>query len=311
MADRKSAVLTSSSLACLSNIATVNLTAGCAHGCLYCYTRGYSTYPGQNKVVVYQNTLDKLREELPRKRRRPKAVYFSPSSDLFQPVPAVLDLAYAILEFLFAAKVGVAFVTKGRVPERHMSLLLANAAMVRAQVGLTTLDDEFLGVFEPSAAPAKVRLAQVESLIAAGIPAEVRVDPIVPAFTDDEPTFNSLCSKVAGLGIKDIAASVLFLRPAVTQSLKRNLEDQGVLTALLQRFSGASQLAIHAEKSRVFSLSAADRRDIYERLERIAGHYGIQVHICACKNPDLAKGSCNIAGRWPCTESGIQQNLFD
>ena len=41
---RRSAVLTPSSLACLSRIPTVNLTAGCAHGCLYCYTRGYRAY---------------------------------------------------------------------------------------------------------------------------------------------------------------------------------------------------------------------------------------------------------------------------
>lgn len=39
---RKTRVLTPSSLACLAHMPTVNLTAGCAHGCLYCYTRGYS-----------------------------------------------------------------------------------------------------------------------------------------------------------------------------------------------------------------------------------------------------------------------------
>lgn len=71
---RKSAVLTPSSLTCLSNVATVNLTSGCAHGCLYCYTRGYSGYPGQSEIRLYTNTAAKLREELRRKRRRPRAV---------------------------------------------------------------------------------------------------------------------------------------------------------------------------------------------------------------------------------------------
>jgi pyruvate-formate lyase-activating enzyme len=51
--ERKTAVLTPSSLACLSRIPTVNLTAGCAHGCLYCYTRSYSSYPGEDKVAFY------------------------------------------------------------------------------------------------------------------------------------------------------------------------------------------------------------------------------------------------------------------
>ena len=37
-AERKLRVLTPSSIACLARIPTINLTAGCAHGCIYCYT---------------------------------------------------------------------------------------------------------------------------------------------------------------------------------------------------------------------------------------------------------------------------------
>jgi len=91
-ANRRSAVLTPSSIACLSHMPTINLTSGCAHGCLYCYTRGYTTHPGENKVVLYENTLEKLKDELARKRTKPRAVYFSPSCDLFQPLPEVLSL---------------------------------------------------------------------------------------------------------------------------------------------------------------------------------------------------------------------------
>src|SRR3990170_2663694 len=102
-AQRKAAVLAPSQLACLSKLPTINLTAGCAHECLYCYARGYSQHPGQGKVALYANTLEQLREELPRKRRRPESVYFSPSSDIFQPVPEVLDLGYDVFHYLFEA----------------------------------------------------------------------------------------------------------------------------------------------------------------------------------------------------------------
>ncbi len=60
--ERKSAVLTPSSLACLKHVPTVNLTAGCAHECRYCYARGYLTHPGEGKVGFYTNTLSKLRD---------------------------------------------------------------------------------------------------------------------------------------------------------------------------------------------------------------------------------------------------------
>ncbi|MFZ1935672.1 MAG: hypothetical protein WCB27_14420 [Thermoguttaceae bacterium] len=115
-AERKSAVLTPSSLACLAHVPTVNLTAGCAYECRYCYARGYRTHPGEGKVRFYTNTLSKLREELRHKRKTPTTVYFSPSSDPFQPIPEVLDMTYDVFKFLFESGIGVAFVSKGRIP---------------------------------------------------------------------------------------------------------------------------------------------------------------------------------------------------
>ena len=116
LAQRKSAVLAPSSLACLADVATINLTLGCAHSCLYCYARGYSTYPGDGRVVLYNNTLEKLRQELSRKRKRPHAIYFSPSCDLFQPVPQVLELGYQVLGYLLQEGIGVSFLSKGVIP---------------------------------------------------------------------------------------------------------------------------------------------------------------------------------------------------
>src|SRR4030042_4215592 len=118
--DRKSAILSPSSLACLTHIPAVNLTSGCAHDCLYCYARGYSVFPGENKVVVYENTLDKMKNELLRKRIKPQAVYFSPSSDIFQPVPEVLELSHSILELLLSKDIGIALLTKGLIPDKTL-----------------------------------------------------------------------------------------------------------------------------------------------------------------------------------------------
>ena len=55
--ERKSQVLSRSSLACLAGVATINLTAGCAHGCVYCYTRGYACFPHHGEVHVYVSWL--------------------------------------------------------------------------------------------------------------------------------------------------------------------------------------------------------------------------------------------------------------
>ncbi len=305
--ERKSAVLTPSSLACLARLPTVNLAAGCAHECRYCYARGYQTHPGEGKVRFYTNTLAKLREELRRKRKKPTTVYFSPSSDPFQPVPEVLKMAYDVFRFLLESEIGVAFVTKGRIPQRHRNLLAAHAPLVQGRIGLITLDPGTAAAFEPGAATPEVRLAQAAELIEAGVLVEARLDPILPGVTDGADCLEPLCAALARIGVRTIAASVLFLRPAVSGSLRRHVEDKRMLNRMLDHFADGQSLAIHAGNSRVFALPAGARLEIMERLKSIAHRHGLEVLVCACKNPDISSGSCRISGRWPPAVRGASQ----
>ncbi len=310
--NRRSEVLTPSSLACLSHMPTINLTSGCAHGCLYCYTRGYGTHPGEDRVVLYGNTLEKLKNELARKRKKPQAVYFSPSSDLFQPVPEVLTLSHHILEFLFSQGVGVAFLSKGHIPDKTMSLLLSHADKVRAQVGIITLDEDIQRTFEPNTASPGVRIEQIAELVVGGITTEARLDPVLPGLTDTTDALGNLFSALAKAGVRSAAASTLFLRASVIESLKRNVRNTEVLQALLGFYQDAKRMAIHAEHSSVTALPQARRKEIYARIRHAAEEHGIELLICSCKNPDLARGTCNIGGTWPkYPESDSQPNLFD
>ncbi len=309
---RKAAVLAPSQLACLSKLPTINLTAGCAHECLYCYARSYSQNPGQGRVTLYANTLEKLRDELPRKRKRPQAVYFSPSSDVFQPVPEVLDLAYDVFEYLFRNEIGVALLTKGRIPDQHMSLLCANAPLVQAGIGLATLKADLLKVFEPRAAPPKVRLLQAKTLIEAGVPTRIRIDPILPGLTDDAEGLEDLLKGVASIGVKHVAISTAFLRPPIIRTLKGHVQDKRALDILLSHYESGPTLTMHGAGTSVMVPPAALRKQIYARVKQIAQRHGMATSICACKNGDLANGSCHIAGAWlgeP--EARRQQFLFD
>ena len=303
-------MLTPSSLACLARIPTINLTAGCAHRCIYCYTQGYSCNPGPGRIVIYGNTLKKLQEELGRRRKKPQAVYFSPASDLFQPVPAVLELAYDVLACLLERKIGVAFLTKGQIPQRHMELLRSNVPLVRAQVGLITLDKDIASMFEPNAPSPAVRLRQIRSLVQHKIRTQVRLDPILPGLTDSNQSFEALVAPLGRAGVSTIAASTLFVRPAVTSALKRALPP-GMYRGLIHRFKPDGRLAIHAENSTVTALPREARDDIYRRLVSIASRYGIETKVCACKNPDVNSQSCSITGDWGHDPSGpVQPSLF-
>jgi len=306
--ERKSSVLSPSSLACLSHIPSVNLTSGCAHECIYCYARGYSVYPGENKVMIYKNTLEKLKSELPRKKNKPQAVYFSPSSDIFQPVLEVLDITHSILEFLLLNDVGVAFVSKGHIPDKTMDLLLNHARNVRAQIGLITNDDNIRRIFEPNTASVEQRLQQMKVMAAGGISIEARIIPILPGITDKTDSVDLLLQSIAETGVKHAAISTLFLRPAISGAIKRHVSDKNILNSLFSSYKDASRLSVHAENSSVIPLPRQTREEIYSRFNETAKKYSINISICGCMNPDIG-GTCNITGKW--IPRNNQPNLFE
>ncbi len=309
--ERKSSLLTCSRQACGARIPTVNLTMGCAHNCLYCYARGYRTYPGEDVVEIYTNAVDLLKRELLRKRQKPEAISLSSASDLFQPVPEVLDLTYEFLQEMFARGIGLGFLTKGVIPERHMALLCANADLVRARIGLVSLDDRVLSTFEPGAAPAAVRLAQLKQLTAHGINAQVRIDPILPKVADEEETFDALCRGIQDAGVSELASSVLFLRPRLTQRLRQAAETSEMVAECLAAFRHSQWLALGMEHSSATVLPAQERERILSRLEQAAERYGMSVRRCACKNPDIASGTCAGGGGWRQMQRAGELTLFE
>ncbi|MHB8104753.1 MAG: radical SAM family protein, partial [Dehalococcoidales bacterium] len=244
---------------------------------------------------------------LPSKKSKPQAVYFSPSSDIFQPVPEVLELSHSVLEFLLTNGIGVAFLTKGCIPDKTMNLLLNHANRVRAQIGIITHDDNLRRIFEPNTASVDSRLGQMEMMITGSIAVEARIMPILPGITDKPDSISSLFQAIASTGVKRAAISTLFLRPTIVGSLKRNISDKVTLEKLLDIYAGERRLPVHAEHSSVTPLPRPKRQEIYTRFSQIARKYDINLSICGCMNPDIG-GTCNIAGKW--LTQDIQSSLF-
>ena len=220
------------------------------------------------------------------------------SSDPFQPVPELLDRTYDVLEYLLGEGIGVVFQTKAKMPPRHLALLLAHAPLVRAIFGLLTIDRRLLRIFEPRTATPRTRLLQMRQLVAGGVATLARVDPILPGLTDDPDALHGLCAALAETGVREIAAGTLVLRPALVNALRNRLARPQIFRRLTQAFAqGRSQRSREGGPA-VRTLPAARRRKIFQWLTAIAAQYGIRVHVCACKNPDLAGESCKLAGPW-------------
>jgi DNA repair photolyase len=235
-------------------------------------------------------------------------VYFSPSSDIFQPVPEVLALSHAILEKLLSMDIGVAFLTKGRIPDQTLGLLLKHADKVRAQIGIITDDDNVRRIFEPNAASIDVRLKQMAKMMIGGIATEARIIPILPGITDTLVSIDRLCHAISTTGVKHAVISTLFLRPAIISSLKTRVSDQKAYENLLSFYRNSKRLAVQSEHPSVILLPGRKREEIYAHFRQIAISYGIELYICGCMNPDIG-GTCNITGRWP--KYNFQQSGFN
>jgi len=116
--------------------------------------------------------------------------------------------------------------------------------------------------------------------------------------TDGERTLDGVFATLARLGVRDAAVSTAFMRPHIDRALKREVRDKAMANALLSHYASGPTLTMTGAGTCVRMPPAATRRAIYRRALRIAERHGVGVRICACKNGDLAGGSCGIAGRW-------------
>jgi len=290
---RKSPILTPSSIPCLRRLPTINVTAGCALGCTYCYIQGYSCYPGPDRVLLYENTPDLVEHELRHRRRKPRRVYFSPSSDAFQYLPQVQAVTLRTMTVLLDAGVQVAFLTKGFVTQPFLRLFATAPRNVFGQVGITTLDGNLWRRFEPRTASPQMRLDCIRSLVGLGVSVTARLDPLIPDVTDTRENLSPLLESLAAARVREVAASYLFLRPAIASRLSAQLECLRDIPVSPANWSPQA-FADGRTGGQMIDLAERERR--FTSIQQFARGLDIQVNVCRCKNPEFAGTGCGIAG---------------
>jgi DNA repair photolyase len=111
---------------------------------------------------------------------------------------------------MLEARQPVGIVTKSAMIARDADILseLAKLQLVRAFIGMTTLDDELQREMEPRASSPQRKLAAIRTLADSGVPIGVMAAPVIPGLNDAElPT---ILEAVAGAGAK--YATYTFLR---------------------------------------------------------------------------------------------------
>ena len=291
--ERNSPALRHPSLPCLAEHFTINLTAGCPHECCYCYAQSFAQHPGWGEVRFYANSLELLRGELARRRRLPQLVFFSTACEPFVPDDAVLSCPYDVMELLIAHGVFLLVSTKRAVPGPFLDLFARRPELVHVQVGLTTLDDGIRRLLEPRAPSVDERLRGLGELIAHGVPAEVRADPLVPGLTDSADSFARLCRAARRCGATRAVTSHLFLRRANRHMLNLrygtwSARDMGrrLYTHRYDGFCGGGPIWLPPPDY---------RRRVLSGLRSVAARHGVRVRLCSCTNRGITTDVCHPA----------------
>jgi hypothetical protein len=121
-----------------------------------------------------------------------------------------------------------------------------------------------------------------------------RLDPLIPGLTDRTENLRPLLAELSRRGVKSIVASYLFLRPGFAQRVSRQLEFALGPACDLGAWS-VQDFADGFGSGRTISIE--ERQARFNKLRDLAAGFGIDVHVCACKNPHLpASSDCKIAG---------------
>jgi DNA repair photolyase len=210
------------------------------------------------------------------------------------------------MAILLEAGVGVQFLTKAIVPEKFIKLFACYGDLVCGQIGLTTVDDNIRKIFEPKTAGISEKLTTMKNLVETGVQTGARADPLVYGIMDSDEAMNDLFSAIAETGVREIAINYLFLRPAIKESIKKNIRDKELLFKIFTPYRNGVKLSIGLKNSFGIALPKEIRANAFRQIRNIAESFGLSIQICGCKNSDITSESCNI------TRSlySIQSDLF-
>jgi DNA repair photolyase len=295
-AARKGPLLQPSALGEHGELLGLNLTQGCIHRCAFCSVRGHPAYTGDKVVTLSTDIADRLETELLARRKRPRAVFISPSTDPFPPQAEVQSETVRAVETLARHGVEAWLMTRGYIRPAALDMLAAQRERVRVTVGLTTLDRSLQRILEPLAAPPRLRLRQIVRLRGLGIAVQVAVEPLIPGLTDTRESLSPLLEALAKAGVRHVSAGYLFLRSGISDNLVNVLEGHGWSQMVLDAFQGGPILSAgHSASARY--LPKLRRQRGYAALMAMAAAHGLTVSVCGNSNPDFRVPRPSAANR--------------
>jgi len=185
----------------------MNLYRGCQHHCIYCDSRSlcYEIEDFDEDVLVKANAVERLRDELPRKRKR-GIIGTGSMNDPYMPLEETTELTRRALEAIADYGFGAHVTTKSDLVLRDLAVLQRISRTHRAIVSLTvtTIDDELSKKIEPGASPSSARFRALRRISDAGIEARIALMPVLPFIEDSWENVSAIIEEAHRCGVRAI-----------------------------------------------------------------------------------------------------------
>ena len=271
-----------------SGLYGLDLTAGCALGCAFCYVRGTARDPGPDRLLFDPRVVDALGPALDALEIPARRVVLSPCSDPLPPIREVRVATLRVIEELLGRGIEVSLMTRGRVTHEVVALLSKAPVPVHAAVGVASLGRELGRALEPSAPSGPLRLKGLEALVGAGVPVEARIEPLIPGLTDTKENLRPLLRELGRIGVRDVVAHYVFLQPSILPTLRDALAPLGHAERVVDAFEGGPVFSVGmAGATKHLPLDA--RREGLARLISWGAEFGLHVRTGSAQNPDLPR----------------------
>jgi DNA repair photolyase len=176
----------------------------CGHECIYCYATKFPTFNGP---PMPRTALIEQIEAMAKNTTVKLPVMISDCTDPYQPLEREHQITRRCVQALVKHGFPLLIVTKSDTVTRDVDLFRKTPTVV--SMTITTINEDTAKRIEPNAPTPEKRINALKKIIDAGIPATVRIDPIIPYVNDDPSEFERLVSTLADMGIKQVTISTV------------------------------------------------------------------------------------------------------
>ncbi len=177
---------------------SLNPYTGCAHGCLYCYASSY--IKDFFHLREKNNLIENLKRDI-KKIPEKSLISLCNTSDPYPPIEKSKKITRKCLEIFKEHHMRVLIITKSDIVLRDMDLLREMPACVTFTVTTFKHDRKL----EPNAPSSFDRFKAIERLSKEGIPAGLRLDPVIPFLNEEE--IEAILKEAKNCGVRHITAS--------------------------------------------------------------------------------------------------------